>query len=261
MMEVKLYIIALVVVEVKEERLLNVLILCGGFGTRLQSVIDDRPKVLAPIHGIPFLTYQLALLKKQGFKEIVLCTGYMHDMIESHYGGGSNYGLSITYSKEEKPLGTGGAILKAVNNFEGDMFLVLNGDTYADIDYNELIENHRRISTTVSIALISVGNSSRYGKVVIDGNGYVTSFKEKEAKEESGLINAGAYVVGKSIVDMDKFGSQIGRRCSFEREILPALVQQELVMGFAFNPFVFVDIGTPADYEKAKSILNTDMLG
>lgn len=233
---------------------MKVLILCGGKGTRLRSVIDDRPKPLAPVNGVPFLTYQLNLLKSQGFKDIVLCTGYMHKSIESTYGDGSCLGVNIRYSKETKPLGTGGAILKAIDSLEGENFLVLNGDTLLDVNYKKLVNEHKKENLMITLALVPLNNLDRYGGVTVDEKGYITAFQEKGVQGK-GIANGGAYMVSNSIVRRDLFGTHVGSKCSIEKDIFPSLVKEKLIQGVIFDQYKFVDIGTPKGYKKAQSIL------
>jgi len=175
---------------------MKVLILCGGLGTRLKSVIQDVPKSMAPVGGRPFLVYQIEWLKKFNLTDIVLAIGYKGDYIRNYFGDGSRLGVKITYSVEEgELLGTGGAIKNAESYLKdsGEEFIVLNGNTYAQIDFSKLIEFHKdNISNNpprlnpgqgsnpkFTLGIAKVDDVSRYGSVVMDNSGKIISFIEK----------------------------------------------------------------------------------
>ncbi|MBQ2441421.1 MAG: NTP transferase domain-containing protein, partial [Paludibacteraceae bacterium] len=152
-------------------------ILAGGFGTRLAHVLGNVPKPMGPIHGKPFLTYLLEQLEKAGVQHIILATGYKHEVIESYFG--SHYrSLKVSYSEENIPLFTGGAILKASKLVENEDFLVLNGDTLFDIDLEAFCNFHTRQKASVSLALRQVDDTARYGAVQVKGE-QIIAFQEK----------------------------------------------------------------------------------
>src|SRR3989344_9013022 len=144
---------------------MKTLILCGGLGTRLRSVVSDVPKAMAPIGGKPFLMYQIDWLKKFNLTEIILCVGYLKDHIKNYFGNGSLFGVKITYSEEEALLGTGGAIKNAEKLLNNEAFIVLNGDTYAKIDFTKLIDFHNKKKSKYTLGLTKVADTSRYGIV------------------------------------------------------------------------------------------------
>lgn len=222
------------------------LVLAGGLGLRLRSHVADRPKVMAPVAGKPFIEYLLRSLKKRGFLNIILSVGYMKESIIEYFGDGSNFGLKIEYVTEEKPLGTGGAIKNAQQLIK-DTFLVLNGDTYLDIDYNELLGFHTDKQSLVTMALIEAKDSSRYGLVELGQNNRITGFQEKAAMKQQSLINAGVYVMEPAV-----FSHLNSTLLSFEQQALPQMIKSNVpIFGLVMNSF-FVDIGTPEGYKAAQ---------
>src|SRR3989344_4164662 len=131
---------------------MKALILAGGFGTKLRRIVYDKPKSMVSIAGIPFLEHQIRLLKNQGITEFVILVSYMADKIKSYFGNGKNLGVNITYSEEEIPLGTAGAIKKA-EKYIDSTFLVLNGDSYAKINIKELLKFHKENNNEFTMLL------------------------------------------------------------------------------------------------------------
>ena len=170
---------------------MKAVIFAGGFGTRLKSVVKDVPKPMALIAGKPFLEHQIRFLKEQGITDIILTIYYMADKIKSYFGDGKRFGVDITYSEEEFPLGTGGAIKKA-EKYIDDSFFVLNGDSYSQIDLKEFLEFHKSRKSNFSISLTTSKNFIDYGNVIIDGN-KIVEFSEK-AHSGNNLINTGVYI-------------------------------------------------------------------
>jgi len=225
---------------------MKALILAGGLGTRLRPLVADHPKSMAQIHGQPFLAYQLDLLCRQGFTEIILCTGYMSQAIEEHFGDGEDLGVHITYSIEEKPLGTAGAIKNAAPLVDST-FLVLNGDTYIQADLQDLAHFHRDRGALASIGLSQVGDPCRSGLVEVDPAGRVVRFIEKGAAQgDCHTVSAGVYVFEQKILDFIPFGIKV----SLEREVFPHLVEMKMPLyGYTLSGS-FIDIGTPEGYRR-----------
>lgn len=224
---------------------MQALILVGGLGTRLREIAKDIPKVMVDIKGKPFLEYLILQLKKYNLNDIVLCIGYLKEKIESYFGNGNHLGVNIVYSEEPKPLGTGGAINFAEHLINKDNFIVMNGDSFFDIDLKELISHHLNKKALATMALAEVKEIKRFGSVKIDKNGIIKSFKEKEQKANSNLINGGIYVLNKEIfkyIPKDK-------SVSLEKEIFPKFVNSNRFYGISFNNY-FIDIGIPKDYKK-----------
>lgn len=221
-------------------------ILAGGRGTRLRSVLSDRPKPLAPVGGRPFVTRLLDQVARAGWGPAILCTGYMAERVEESLG--HRYaGLDLLYSKETEPLGTAGAVRLALRLIESDRVLVLNGDSFAEVDLTAQLEEHRRSRARATIALVEVEDAGRYGKVQLDGDGWVARFDEKIERAGSGLINAGVYLLSRDVVE----SIPADRAVSMEREVFPALIGHGLRGYVAHGRFL--DIGTPESLARAES--------
>ncbi len=231
---------------------MRVLILAGGLGTRVRAEFPDLPKPLIPICGKPFLERQLTLLAAQGFRQFTLCVGYRASQIMEYFGIGTAWGISLTYSVEPFPLGTAGALKYAAADFH-ESALVLNGDTYLDVDYRALIGCHdrRRPEVVGTLALTKVPDSARFGEVVMANDGRIVAFTEKvDGHGGPGLINAGAYVLEPRVLDV----IPSGRASSLERDIFPALAAAGQLDGTIVTGS-FVDIGTPAGYAELATLL------
>ncbi|EJE3575681.1 nucleotidyltransferase family protein, partial [Campylobacter coli] len=173
---------------------MQAIVLAGGLGTRLRSVVQDLPKPMAPINGKPFLAFVLEYLKKQGITEIILSVSYKYELIQEYFKD-EFHGMKIHYNIEKELLGTGGAIKDALKLVKNEVYVV-NGDTFFDIDLKKLVLNGSKIC----IALKQMQNFDRYGTVNVDEQGIVTSFEEKVFKKQ-GLINGGIYLLKKDIFD------------------------------------------------------------
>jgi len=231
---------------------LKALILAGGFGTRLRPLSCTRPKLLFPIGNKPLLDWTLQRLEKSGIKEVILAVNYMAEAFIQRYGN-SAHGVKLTYSRETKPMRTGGPIKQAEKLIGRDEpFLVLNGDIFTNINFVELIKKHKKTNATVSIALYKVEDPSRYGVVELTERGCIVRFVEKPSpgREPSNLANAGIYVLGPEIFDY----IPSGRPVSLEREVFPILAQEGKLYGYDFEGF-WTDIGEPKDYLKANRLL------
>ncbi|OHB87373.1 MAG: hypothetical protein A3D13_08415 [Planctomycetes bacterium RIFCSPHIGHO2_02_FULL_40_12] len=223
---------------------LTAVILAGGLGTRLRSVVGDCPKILALVNNRPFLSYLLDQLLCNDFSHVILCTGHGAGQVSAAFGNVYK-GLTIEYSLEAKPLGTGGAIRNAILRIKTNNILVMNGDSYINVDLKTYIEWHFRNCIEVSLLLTQVSNTSYYGSVYVDKNGLVKQFVEKNEATTLGWINAGIYISKKRLI------SQIpaGESFSLEYDFFPNFVGKGL-HGFKCNDS-FIDIGTPESYDKA----------
>ncbi|EAJ0637124.1 D-glycero-D-manno-heptose 1-phosphate guanosyltransferase [Campylobacter jejuni] len=214
---------------------MQAIILCGGLGTRLKSVIKDIPKPMAPINNKPFLEFIFEYLKKQGIKEVILAVSYKYEVIQEYFKD-EFLGIKIKYSIEKEPLGTGGAIKEALKFIKNEAY-VLNGDTIFDIDLKKLILNNSKIC----LALKQMNDFDRYGTVELDSKNYIKLFKEKEFKKQ-GLINGGIYLLNKDI--FNDFTLQ--EKFSFE-EFLQENYEKLKAKAYIFDGY-FIDIGVPEDY-------------
>lgn len=223
---------------------MTAVILAGGFGTRLRAVVSDRQKTVAEVNGRPFLHYLLDQLVSAGCRQAILCTGYMAGNVQELLG--STHGdMSLAYSVEQEPLGTGGALRLALPLLTSDPVLALNGDSYCDVDLKQFARHHSEQQAPASLVLKNVNDISRYGAVDMTANGDVTRFEEKGTRQGNGLINAGIYLLSRQIIASMPEGTPL----SLEREIFPGLIGNGL-QGFACNG-KFIDIGVPEDYHAA----------
>jgi NDP-sugar pyrophosphorylase family protein len=224
----------------------NALILAGGLGTRLQGVLHDRPKPMAPVAGRPFLEYLVLQLLRAGVERVVLSTGHLGEHIAAHFGDGAALGVRIVYSHESRPAGTGGAVKLAERHLEGDRFLVMNGDSFVAADLATVIDAHRARSALVTMALTRVADASRYGSVERGDDGRITRFVEKGAAAAGapGLINSGIYVLERALLDRIP---EPGPASSLERDLFPSLIGRPF-FGVELEGF-FKDIGVPDDYK------------
>lgn len=222
---------------------MEAIILAGGFGTRLQHIVSDVPKPMAPMDDAqtPFLSVLLDKLLLYGFRKIVLSTGYMHDKIEGYFGDDYR-GVQLIYSEEKTPLLTGGAIKKALALCEEENVFVLNGDTYFDVDFSQMKRELVESKADVSIAVKEMKDFNRYGTVVLEGK-QVRAFREKE-QQSTGWINGGIYCLRRDLLNEaeDKF--------SFEKH-LEIYVRKLDIIAYLSDGF-FIDIGIPEDYFQAR---------
>jgi D-glycero-alpha-D-manno-heptose 1-phosphate guanylyltransferase len=223
---------------------MEALVLAGGFGTRLSTVVAGVPKPMAPVHGKPFLHYLAAYLSRNNVSRIVFCTGYLHESIERYFGN-RYLGMDIGYSVEREPLGTGGAFVKALPLVSGDCCLLLNGDSFFNVPVADLLDAHRRHKADLTIALVNRSVAGRYGSVRLEGD-RIAGFDEKTGNGPR-LVNAGIYAVQKSIVD----AIALPKAFSLEKDLLEKYCGRLTVTAFKGDGY-FIDIGVPEDYRRAQ---------
>lgn len=223
---------------------MQVLILAGGLGTRLRSVVSDRPKPMADINGKPFLEYLIRNLINNGYKEIILAVGYKSEKIIEYFKDGTDFGCNIKYAIENEPLGTGGALANAKNIIKDDI-MVLNGDTYFDINFKEFEHYHKNMKSDYTLALRKVEDVSRYGAVEFDSNNKIIGFTPKGENSESNYINGGIYIMKKCIIDK----LEVNKFISLENDIISVILNERNMFGYKSKDY-FIDIGIPEDYKK-----------
>lgn len=228
-------------------------VLVGGLGSRLHPVVKDRPKVLAEVGGRPFLAYILDQLDQAGMREVVLCTGYMAEAIGRTFGD-RHKSLTLKYSKEMQPLGTGGALRQALPHCFSGPILVLNGDSFVDADLGGYVEWFYENDLEAAMLLTMVPNASRFGRVVVRQDGLIISFEEKSGHHEAGLINAGVYLLKKSVI----LSIPEGKSFSLERQLFPQLMGKSLY-GYITGGS-FIDIGTPESYLSAEKFFKDNKM-
>ncbi|MCJ7730864.1 nucleotidyltransferase family protein, partial [Candidatus Bathyarchaeota archaeon] len=228
---------------------MKTLVLAGGFGTRLRPLSCSRPKALFPIANKPLIDYTLESLSKADVETVILSVYYMAESLV-RYLGPTKYNLGILYSREQRPLGTGGPIKKAKDMLNGEKFMVMNGDLLTDLDYKQLINYHEEKGGIATVALTQVNDPYRYGSVELDWEGRITRFVEKPefGMAPSNLINAGIYILEPEIFDYIPDGKKI----RIETDVFPKLAEEQKLYGFESHGF-WMDIGEPVDYLAANA--------
>jgi D-glycero-alpha-D-manno-heptose 1-phosphate guanylyltransferase len=223
------------------------IVLAGGFGTRLQSVVKDVPKPMAPVNNKPFLEYILNDAANNGINRCVLSVGYKSESIINHFGN-SFKGIELEYAEEKTPLGTGGGLFFAMSKTRNNQVLVLNGDTRFDLNVYKAFEFHLNKKASVTICLKPMTDTSRYGTVTLDESKKVIAFKEKNPGVGAGLINAGVYIFNKDSWDAVP---GLNGNFSLEKDFFEPVLNTLPVYGYEEDAY-FIDIGIPEDYEKAQ---------
>lgn len=232
---------------------MQAIILAGGFGTRLQTIVKDVPKPMASISGKPFLYWLISYLQKNGVTKFVFSLGYLHYVVEDYLA--ANFSDTINYKCviEDTPLGTGGAIKLCIKEIEDEKVLIVNGDSFFNLDIQAFAKNHILTNADCSIALKPMTNFDRYGSVELDNENRVLSFKEKQFCI-SGLINTGLLLFNKEIFLLKT--AHLPPNFSYEKDFLEPNISSLNVRGYIAADY-FIDIGIPDDYHKAdKEIKN-----
>lgn len=220
------------------------LILAGGLGTRLKHLVPDVPKPMADVAGKPFLYYILKILQTQGIKDVYLSVGYKADVIKQYFHH-TFHNVQLHYITENEPLGTGGALALTFQHINADNILVVNGDTFLNIDMPSFIQTHQ--GEKMTIALKYVTQSNRYG-FVSTNQGYITGFTEKSDILKDGYINAGVYIINKNFY-LNNIPSQ--KIFSFEKDFLEKIYSRYPIKTYEVQNY-FIDIGVPDDYIRAQ---------
>jgi D-glycero-alpha-D-manno-heptose 1-phosphate guanylyltransferase len=227
-------------------RSITVAILAGGLGTRLSTVVADRPKVLADVGGRPFLSWWLDALERQGFGHVVLCAGYKAEQLRQTLGS-KRGNLQLQYSIEPRPLGTGGALRHALPLLSSNPVLVLNGDSFCDVDLRVFLAEHFERGAQASLVTTAMTDTSRFGRISVRPDGSVQAFREKESDAGPGSINAGIYLFARELLA----AVPEARNISLERDLLPIWIARDIHVFSAAGPFL--DIGTPESLASAEA--------
>src|SRR6266404_4634 len=224
---------------------MDAIVLAGGLGTRLRSVVSNVPKPMAPVGGRPFLDLLLGSLKAKGITRVILSIGYMSDAITSYFQRNA-LGMELVFEVEPSPLGTGGAIAAALRQVHSDYVLVLNGDTYLDLD-REAVRSMWPGDRTPIVVARAVSDTERFGRLDVV-NGRVAKFVGTGIKS-AGIVNAGCYLIPTNVFR----GENMPEKFSFEQDFLcrrpPLSVRVYVALG------QFIDIGVPDDYQRAQTEL------
>lgn len=226
------------------------IILAGGLGTRLRSVVSNVPKSMAPINGKPFLEYQMDYWIGQGVSSFIISVGYLKEKIIEHFRN-SYKNIPIKYSVEISPLGTGGGLLMAADKIN-DPFLLLNGDTWFEVNLSKLINFHREKGSECTFSLFKTEDFNRYMAIQINENGKITHLRQK-SKQNKFFANGGVYFIDPKIL-RNIYLNNI-EFLSLEEQLFPDLFKKNTKFyGLIFEE-KFIDIGIPDDYKKAKDML------
>jgi NDP-sugar pyrophosphorylase family protein len=228
----------------------DAIVLCGGAGIRLRSVIGEAPKGMAEVGGRPFLELLLRQIHRHGFQRCILAVGYQREAVRAYFGEHA-CGLDLVYSEEARPLGTGGALRNAAGLIARDTVLVMNGDSYTDVDLGEFLEDYRQAKADASVVVVPADGRQDCGFVLIDEGGKVASFDEKQVPLHARDINAGIYLFSRPILGQLATEGEV----SLEREVLPRWIQEGRYIRAFRSAGMCVDIGTPERFRSAQSVL------
>jgi NDP-sugar pyrophosphorylase family protein len=231
----------------------DAIILVGGEGTRLRSVVPETPKPLAPVAGRPFLEWLLRALHRQGVARVVLSTGVWAEQIEAFVDrirSARELDLDLECVRDPQPLGTGGALRNALAEVRTDRVLALNGDSYCAFDLRDLVHRHLERRARASLVLTRVTDTARFGSVTLDAGHRITDFREKSRSAGPGLVNAGVYLLEREA--LEEIPS--GRNLSLERDVLPGWVGAALFG--VVSEGSFIDIGTPESYARSHTFVD-----
>jgi NDP-sugar pyrophosphorylase family protein len=221
---------------------IDVMILCGGLGTRLRPISEDLPKVLMPFAGRPFIDVLIESLLPFGFRRFVLCVGHLKEKVRAHF---QERDYEIVFSEEEELLGTGGALKNASIMITGKHFLVMNGDSICPVDFSHFYDFHIQNGGIASLVLVEPLPGQDYGVVKVDDHSRIISFKEKKECREKMLINGGIYFMNREILD----DMPAAAKFSLEYDLFPKIISKGCY-GFIVAGEV-IDIGTPERYLQA----------
>jgi len=226
---------------------MEAIILAGGLGERLRSVVSDVPKPMAPVANKPFLHYLVYYIIRQGVSHIVFSVGYKGDMIVDYFEK-NPCGVDISFAREAEPLGTGGAIINGLGECREDNIFILNGDTFLALDYQALAENHKKSGASMSMALRYLDHNDRYGRAILKDD-HIVGFKSA-SKNGAGWVNAGIYFIERNLMA----GFDLPEKFSFEQDFVEANIRRVNPLGFRSHT-AFIDIGVPDDYHRAAAFL------
>lgn len=237
----------------QNKKINNLVLLVGGLGTRLRPLVSEVPKPMAPVKNKPFLEHILKYWHKRGINNFHLLVGYKGSLIEQYFGSKFN-NSNIFYYSDEKLAGTGGALklflLRKENYFSDQDFILINGDTWLEVDFNTLILDNEKANNKCIIGVKEVSYNERYGTLKISNKNVLEILP---ANYKRSFINSGLYIIKSKIV-LKYFQDQVKYKFSFESDILPYLIKDKKLIA-SFSVKTFLDIGIPEDYKKCNNIL------
>jgi mannose-1-phosphate guanylyltransferase len=235
----------------------DAIVLCGGAGTRLRSVTGDAPKSLATIGDRPFLDILLNQLRRHGFEHVILAVGYQRDLIRSHFEKRA-HNVSLEYSIESTPLGTGGALRNALDFVKSESVLIMNGDSYTDAGLSGFVADHGESRADLTVLVVPIDGRVDCGLVSVDPGGRVLGFKEKQSATGMQYVNAGIYMIDKKIL----YQMPPNQCVSLEEQLFPRLLAEGKNIRAFHHSGSCIDIGTPERYLQAqKTLANAEPSG
>ena len=233
---------------------MEAIVLAGGLGTRLRSAVPDLPKPLAPIGNRPFLSYLMDFWIAQGVDHFILSVGYKHEIIQKQFG--THYkSAAIDYAVETVPLGTGGGLLLSLKKLRStEALLVLNGDTFFEVNRADILNHHSACDADITLSLVKVLENKRYSGVLLDEQGWVRSLEKRSDTSEINLANGGVYLMEPDL--LSEYQNDPPQKCSLEDDLLPDLLQKNKRIAGFVSQENFIDIGIPEDYCRATEILS-----
>ena len=225
---------------------MEAIVLAGGFGTRLQSVVNDVPKSMALVNKRPFLEYLFDYLISYEIQKVILSVGYKHEIIINHFAN-QYKSITIDYAIENEPLGTGGGIRLAMWKIDGPRALVMNGDTIFKVNYHDLMAFHLKKKSDVTLALFQTNDTVRFGHVKLNNTTRIIGFDEKTKQNQPGMINGGVYIIEKNFLMDSRFRGKF----SIEKDCFERFYDSAHFYGYISDGY-FHDIGIPDDYQKAQ---------
>lgn len=233
---------------------MDVLILCGGAGTRLRNAVNNCPKPMAMINAKPFLDILIEYFSSFGFRRFILCAGYMSEIIREHYENADTT-YEIVISEETEALGTAGSIRNAEQYIRSDLFIAANGDSFCNADLIEFHKDHSARNALMSMVVTETKNASDYGSVFLDNNRRIIGFAEKDREKGRGYINAGIYLFNKKMLNYIPAKTKY----SLEYELFPKLIDKGIYGFISGNELI--DIGTPERLVKARDFFERYLAG
>lgn len=220
---------------------MQMIILCGGLGTRLRDVIGESQKTMVDIKGSPFLKNLIDYYRTENIKDFILACGYKSEEVMNYFKDGSAFGVNIEYAIEDTALGTGGAIKNCLLKIKNDYVLVTNGDTLLNESLDGLLNIFMDTNSDMSIMVKKIKDSERYGTITLDkeNNIYIKSFDEKVKSDEEVIVNAGVYVLKKSLIEKIP-----DKKISLESELIPVWLKNGIKISACLTEKDFLDIGT-----------------
>lgn len=236
---------------------MEAVVLAGGLGTRLRSVVPDLPKPMASVNGRPFLEYLLDFWIHGGVERFILSVGYKHEIVESHFGTAYK-NIPIDYSVEENPLGTGGGLLSSLERLgKRNPFLLINGDTFFDVNVSGILAFHQKREAGLTMVLRTMTDAGRFGTVQLGNHGQLERFCAPGEGRPPYLINGGIYLINPEMLDDERFGWCGNTPLSLEGDLFPKWTRLRYPMYGIQETGDFIDIGIPEEYRRCQALFKT----